>query len=34
MGHESPDTTSRYLGLVKQDLRRAYDAAVEVILAG
>ena len=34
LGHESPDTTSRYLGLVKDDLKRAYDAAVERILSG
>lgn len=34
LGHESPDTTSRYLGLVKDDLKRAYDQAVEAILTG
>jgi site-specific recombinase XerD len=32
LGHESPDTTSGYLGLVKDDLKRAYDAAMESIL--
>jgi site-specific recombinase XerD len=34
LGHESPDTTSRYLGLVKDDLKREYDRAVEAILGG
>jgi integrase/recombinase XerC len=33
LGHESPDTTSRYLGLVKDDLKRAYDDAVEKMIA-
>jgi len=33
LGHESPDTTSRYLGLVKDDLKREYDRAVERILS-
>jgi site-specific recombinase XerD len=33
LGHESPDTTSRYLGLVKHDLKLAYDRAVERILS-
>jgi site-specific recombinase XerD len=33
LGHESPDTTSRYLGLVKDDLKRAYDQAVEKMLS-
>jgi len=28
LGHESPDTTSRYLGLARDDLKRAYDRAV------
>ena len=32
LGHESPDTTSRYLGLCKADLKKEYDRAVEVIL--
>lgn len=32
LGHESPDTTSRYLGLVKDDLKLAYDRAVERLL--
>jgi len=32
LGHESPETTSMYLGLVKEDLKRAYDAAVGSIL--
>ena len=32
LGHESPDTTSRYLGLVKDDLKREYDRAVEAML--
>lgn len=34
LGHESPDTTSRYLGLAKNDLKRAYDAAVARLMAG
>jgi integrase-like protein len=32
LGHESPDTTSGYLGLVKDDLKKAYDAAMEGML--
>jgi site-specific recombinase XerD len=32
LGHEFPDTTSKYLGLVKEDIKRAYDQAVEGIL--
>lgn len=32
LGHASPDTTSGYLGLVKDDLKRAYDAAMGSIL--
>lgn len=32
LGHASPDTTSRYLGLVKDDLKRAYDLGIEAIL--
>jgi hypothetical protein len=32
LGHEFPDTTSKYLGLVKDDIKRAYDLAVEGIL--
>ena len=32
LGHESPDTTSRYLGLVKDDLKREYDRAMAVVL--
>lgn len=28
LGHESPDTTSRYLGLVKEELKAEYDRAV------
>lgn len=32
LGHESPDTTSGYLGLVKDDLKKAYDAATESML--
>jgi site-specific recombinase XerD len=31
LGHESPDTTAKYLGLVKDDLKRAYDLAAEKI---
>lgn len=33
LGHDSPDTTAAYLGLVKDDLKRVYGAAIEVILA-
>ncbi len=33
LGHESLETTSRYLGLVKEDLKRSYDEAVERMLA-
>jgi len=32
LGHDSTDTTSRYLGLARDDLKRAYDRAVEGIL--
>ena len=28
LGHESPDTTSWYLGLVKGDLKKAYNKAI------
>jgi site-specific recombinase XerD len=28
LGHESPDTTSLYLGLAKADLKKAYDEAM------
>lgn len=31
LGHESADTTSRYLGLVKDELKRAYDRGIEAI---
>ena len=31
LGHESPDTTSRYLGLVKEELKAEYDRAVATI---
>ncbi len=34
LGHESPETTAIYLGLAKQDIKRAYDAAVEALLKG
>lgn len=33
LGHESPDTTAAYLGLVKDDLKRVYDASIEAILS-
>ena len=33
LGHESHDTTAKYQGLVKDDLKREYDRAVEAILA-
>ncbi len=33
LGHESPDTTSRYLGLVKEDIKREYDRGIDAILA-
>lgn len=32
LGHESADTTSRYLGLVKDELKQAYDRGIEAIL--
>ena len=32
LGHESPETTSRYLGLTKADIRQAYDAAIAAVL--
>jgi len=32
LGHENTETTGRYLGLVKEDLKLEYDRAVEVIL--
>jgi integrase/recombinase XerD len=32
LGHESPETTALYLGLVKTDIKRAYDAAIANIL--
>jgi hypothetical protein len=34
LGHESPDTTSQYLGLVKEDIKKGYDQAIERILTG
>ncbi len=34
LGHESPDTTSRYLGLVKDEIKAEYDRAMAVILEG
>ena len=33
LGHESPDTTSRYLGLVKDDIKKDYDRAMRDILS-
>jgi site-specific recombinase XerC len=32
LGHESPETTALYLGLVKTDINRAYDAVIANIL--
>lgn len=32
LGHESPDTTSRYLGLVRSDLKKIYDRGCEAII--
>lgn len=32
LGHESPNTTSRYLGLAKEDLKRGYDKATAIVL--
>ena len=32
LGHESLETTSRYLGLARDELKRTYDEAVESIL--
>jgi site-specific recombinase XerD len=34
LGHEFPDTTSKYLGLVKEDIKREYDLALEALLSG
>jgi site-specific recombinase XerD len=31
LGHTSPDTTSRYLRIVKEELKRSYDSAIEAI---
>ena len=32
LGHQSPNTTAMYLGLVKEDLKREYYRAVDMIL--
>jgi site-specific recombinase XerD len=32
LGHESPNTTSRYLGLVKDDIKKTYDRAMQKVL--
>ena len=32
MGHASPDTTNQYLGLVKNEMKRAYDRAMRKIV--
>jgi site-specific recombinase XerD len=32
MGHSSPDTTNQYLGLVKDEIKLAYDRAIRSIL--
>ena len=32
LGHESPETTSRYLGLTDDELKAAYDAAIEAAM--
>jgi integrase/recombinase XerC len=34
LGHDNTETTGRYLGLVKEDLKREYDRAMQEILAG
>ncbi len=34
LGHESLDTTARYLGLVKSEIRAAYDGAMEWVNSG
>ena len=34
LGHESLDTTARYLGLVKDEIKAAYDEAMEWVNAG
>jgi len=34
LGHESPDTSARYLGLVKNDIKAAYDRAIEKLFSG
>lgn len=32
LGHASPDTTNQYLGLVKDEIKRAYDLAMKKII--
>ncbi|MBX2852296.1 MAG: tyrosine-type recombinase/integrase [Phycisphaeraceae bacterium] len=32
LGHSSPDTTNQYLGLVKDEMKRAYDRAMKTIV--
>lgn len=32
LGHSSPDTTNQYLGLVKDEMKRAYDRAMRTIV--
>lgn len=34
LGHESLDTTSRYLGLMKDEIKAEYDRAMEWVIAG
>jgi len=32
LGHSSPETTAQYLGLIKTDIKHAYDAAISTLL--
>ena len=32
LGHASPDTTNQYLGLVKEEVKQAYDRALRKLL--
>lgn len=32
LGHENTETTGKYLGLVKDDLKKEYDKAMEILI--
>jgi len=32
LGHSSPETTAQYLGLIKTDIKHAYDTAISTLL--